>query len=46
MPWKESGGMLPSRLPATVQSDFFAAGKTAATSPKNDGQAYFAGNQR
>jgi glutathione S-transferase len=26
--------------------DFFAAGKTAATSPKNDGQAYFAGNQR
>jgi hypothetical protein len=36
--------MLTSRLP--VLSDFFGAGKTAATSPKNDGQAYFAGNQR
>ena len=38
--------MAASRLPATVLSDFFAAGKTAATSPKNDGQACFAGNQR
>jgi hypothetical protein len=38
--------MPTSRLHATVLSDFFAAGKTVATSPKNDGQTYFAGNQR
>jgi hypothetical protein len=38
--------MSTSRLPATVLSDFLGAGKTAGTGPKNDGQAYFAGNQR